>query len=417
MTKIAKCPSVSWRYPSFDMMATITYSLSVGMSLWTQEWDSQSGSSYYYNSVTKERCRDEPMYLRSMRGLQDRDGQVAGTNGKQQQRGKPKATKGLAPWVQEPKAVPVKTNCWARPEELGRGQATKAEDSLSQSGVDSLGVQAQGWWEEAWDTTPELVEEAEDTWELAPLRARGQRKAQGRAAELEAQLGRVSLGAIGSPRGGPAATAPPQDMPTSSISLVSHLHGRSRRGQRGISKRELQEAVKYGVKEYDNGREGQVRWRYTTPYNGVVYITDESSRQEITSWRTDIGTWTWEERGGCSSSADCSSGVASSSDAGITAAGGSGCSGSSAASGSGCSSSRATGGIGAPQGSSPCHSTPYGPAVGAGAGGPQRQHGGAERVTYQCCEVLTDAEGMVGLRVGPRLVAKETRCEPRFRVK
>eukprot|EP00961_Rhodomonas_salina_P153542 2067475-Rhodomonas_salina.3 len=33
------------------------------------------------------------------------------------------------------------------------------------------------------------------------------------------------------------------------------------------------------------GREGTPRWRYT--YNGVVYITDETSRHEITSWRID----------------------------------------------------------------------------------------------------------------------------------
>ncbi|KAG2455009.1 hypothetical protein HYH02_000834 [Chlamydomonas schloesseri] len=73
---------------------------------------------------------------------------------------------------------------------------------------------------------------------------------------------------------------------TSAVTLISHTHGRERREQRGIERRELQEAVKYGRKERANpGRDGQVRWRYT--HKGVVYITDESSRHEITSWRLD----------------------------------------------------------------------------------------------------------------------------------
>eukprot|EP00798_Chlamydomonas_sp_ICE-L_P013595 gene13595-19468_t len=73
---------------------------------------------------------------------------------------------------------------------------------------------------------------------------------------------------------------------TSRISIVSHAHGREHRAERGIEKRELQEAVKYGRKERANpGRDGSTRWRYT--HKGVVYITDESSRHEVTSWRMD----------------------------------------------------------------------------------------------------------------------------------
>ena len=54
------------------------------------------------------------------------------------------------------------------------------------------------------------------------------------------------------------------DLPTSSVSLVSHAHGRARREERGIERRELQEAVKYGRKERANpGRNGEARWRYT----------------------------------------------------------------------------------------------------------------------------------------------------------
>ena len=73
---------------------------------------------------------------------------------------------------------------------------------------------------------------------------------------------------------------------TSSISLISHDHGRQRRDERGITRRELQEAIKYGQKEPAHpGRDGAPRWRYT--HKGVVYITDQTSRHEITSWRSD----------------------------------------------------------------------------------------------------------------------------------
>ena len=73
---------------------------------------------------------------------------------------------------------------------------------------------------------------------------------------------------------------------TDSISLISHTHGRERRAERKILRRELQAAIKYGNKERANpGRNGEPRWRYT--YDGVVYITDDTSRHEITSWRID----------------------------------------------------------------------------------------------------------------------------------
>lgn len=71
------------------------------------------------------------------------------------------------------------------------------------------------------------------------------------------------------------ASRPPQaatttgTLSTSSISLISHDHGRARREERGIGRRELQEAIKYGTKELANpGRDGQMRWRYT--YKDVV---------------------------------------------------------------------------------------------------------------------------------------------------
>ena len=75
-------------------------------------------------------------------------------------------------------------------------------------------------------------------------------------------------------------------MPTEDISLISHTHGRERRAERNIQRKELQAAIKYGTKERANpGRDNSTRWRYT--YDGVVYITDETSRHEVTSWRID----------------------------------------------------------------------------------------------------------------------------------
>ena len=49
---------------------------------------------------------------------------------------------------------------------------------------------------------------------------------------------------------------------------------------------DLQAAVKHGNREAASpGQRGEQRWRYE--YNGVVYITDASSKHEITSWRLD----------------------------------------------------------------------------------------------------------------------------------
>lgn len=77
-----------------------------------------------------------------------------------------------------------------------------------------------------------------------------------------------------------------ESLRTEDVSLISHTHGRERRAERNILRRELQAAIKHGVKEKGNpGRDGSPRWRYT--YDGVVYITDETSRHEVTSWRVD----------------------------------------------------------------------------------------------------------------------------------
>jgi hypothetical protein len=70
------------------------------------------------------------------------------------------------------------------------------------------------------------------------------------------------------------------------ITLISHTHGRRRRAERNIAREELQRALKYGRREDANpGPKGEKRFRFN--YKGVAYITDETCRHEITSWRTD----------------------------------------------------------------------------------------------------------------------------------
>ena len=79
---------------------------------------------------------------------------------------------------------------------------------------------------------------------------------------------------------------PDATLSTEDVTLISHTHGRGRRAERNISRLELQAAIKHGRKEPAHpSAEGRQRWRYT--WQGVVYVTDESSRHEITSWRDD----------------------------------------------------------------------------------------------------------------------------------
>lgn len=75
---------------------------------------------------------------------------------------------------------------------------------------------------------------------------------------------------------------------TSEIPFFSSLHGRQRRAERDIDVRDLKAAVKHGVKHpaQRDPSTGQRRWRYT--YADVVYITDSTSKREITSWVAPI---------------------------------------------------------------------------------------------------------------------------------
>eukprot|EP00930_Biecheleria_cincta_P059163 TRINITY_DN44919_c0_g1_i1.p1 TRINITY_DN44919_c0_g1~~TRINITY_DN44919_c0_g1_i1.p1 ORF type:complete len:708 (-),score=130.24 TRINITY_DN44919_c0_g1_i1:116-2239(-) len=70
------------------------------------------------------------------------------------------------------------------------------------------------------------------------------------------------------------------------MSLNSSPHGEERRNQRKISKRDLQEAVKYGTKEvagYGQGKySNQLRYKFT--YKDVVFIIDETGTVEVTSY-------------------------------------------------------------------------------------------------------------------------------------
>jgi hypothetical protein len=71
---------------------------------------------------------------------------------------------------------------------------------------------------------------------------------------------------------------------TSVITVLSSVHGRQRRIERNIGKRDLQAAVKYGTKSKGHPcpRTGARCWLFT--FADVVYVTDDDERQEITSW-------------------------------------------------------------------------------------------------------------------------------------
>lgn len=79
--------------------------------------------------------------------------------------------------------------------------------------------------------------------------------------------------------------APAPEIPlTSEIPFFSSLHGKERRDLRGIDRRDLQAAVKHGTKKpgWPHPQTGAIRWKYT--WANIVYITDETSTQEVTSY-------------------------------------------------------------------------------------------------------------------------------------
>lgn len=78
------------------------------------------------------------------------------------------------------------------------------------------------------------------------------------------------------------------DLPTSCVGFIASIHGLQRRIQQDISTRDLQTAVKYGVREeqlnYGGNKNNGLRYKIT--YNNIVYITDATCRKEITSFPT-----------------------------------------------------------------------------------------------------------------------------------
>ena len=70
--------------------------------------------------------------------------------------------------------------------------------------------------------------------------------------------------------------------PTSAVTILSSVHGRQRRQERDISKKDLQAAIRYGKKEATLSQRGEHCWKYT--FADIVYLTDYTSTKEITSW-------------------------------------------------------------------------------------------------------------------------------------
>ena len=72
---------------------------------------------------------------------------------------------------------------------------------------------------------------------------------------------------------------------TSQITLESTLHLRQRKGERGITRRELQSTLKHGAAERDPST-GRVMHRH----RGLTFTTDPFSKVGITAWRDGVKT-------------------------------------------------------------------------------------------------------------------------------
>lgn len=77
------------------------------------------------------------------------------------------------------------------------------------------------------------------------------------------------------------------NIPTSAITFVETVHGRLRREQRAIGKKDLQAAVKYGTRTAGVARKnGDTTSVYT--HNNIVYITNDATGEEVTSYALPI---------------------------------------------------------------------------------------------------------------------------------
>jgi len=77
----------------------------------------------------------------------------------------------------------------------------------------------------------------------------------------------------------PREEGPP--IPMSASDILSSLHGRQRRIERGISKSQFHSAVKFGVRS--PGR-NQKSWMFAYKEGGIAVVTNETYTEEITSW-------------------------------------------------------------------------------------------------------------------------------------
>ncbi|KAL7531685.1 hypothetical protein ACHAXR_004178 [Thalassiosira sp. AJA248-18] len=79
-------------------------------------------------------------------------------------------------------------------------------------------------------------------------------------------------------------THPP--IPETGSVILSSLHGRKRREERGISKAAFDAAVKYGEKSPgdSNPKTGERRWLFNYKAGGITVVTNDSCTEEITSW-------------------------------------------------------------------------------------------------------------------------------------
>jgi hypothetical protein len=73
------------------------------------------------------------------------------------------------------------------------------------------------------------------------------------------------------------------DKKTSLITILSSAHGRLRREQRDINKRDLQRALKYGTYTM---KKGDHCWQ--VEYDGITFVTDRACKREITAFPSPL---------------------------------------------------------------------------------------------------------------------------------
>ena len=73
-------------------------------------------------------------------------------------------------------------------------------------------------------------------------------------------------------------------VPTSAVTFVETQHGRERREQRGMDKKDLQRAQKYGTREHGP-------WPQTTKctHKDIIHIVDTNTGKEVTRWAKPLG--------------------------------------------------------------------------------------------------------------------------------